>query len=337
MGACSRRGSDLASFSRAANRTFTGDHNLCDGDRLLPSVYILGAPKAATTSLAFDLGAGAGVHCAGGQKEWVFWTPGKLRAFGVGSQPARDAIRQQWLAGLPTCPVDGERQVAGDFSPQNLRQVARPIRRRVATLLLREQGGAESPRTDGLPNVLQTLYGPKASEVTFVVMVREPLSRIVSHWYYFVKLRSQNFMSGVDAMLSGKGSDEQVWFGMYGHQMSVWLDVFPARQFYVIPYLAYGKGNTSSIAQDLSERMHYEMVDARGAAADQNGGTASHPPLEDVTTPEFRQMFNAFMAEDKSKLISLLAQGHTEGMGLADYDGAVGNEGDVKRWLEAWW
>lgn len=337
-GACSRRGTDFASFRRSDNRTFQSDINLCDGDRLLPSVYILGAPKAATTSLAFDLGAGAGVHCAGGQKEWVFWTPGKLRTFGAGTSAAREEIRQQWLAGLPTCPTNGERQVAGDFSPQNLRQVARPLRRRIPAVLQRGDSVVEvARRAEGLPNALQSLYGPRVNEVTFVVMVREPLSRIVSHWYYFVKLRSQNFMAGVEAMLTGKSSDEQIWFGMYGHQMGIWLDVFHASQFYVIPYLAYGKGNTSLIAHDLAERMRYEMVDARGAAADKNGGTVSHPPLENITTPEFRLRFDGFMADDKARLISLLAHGHMDGMGLANYDGAVGNENDVKRWLEAWW
>lgn len=336
-GACSRRGSDLASFRRSENHTFTGSLNTCEGDRLLPTVYILGAPKAATTSLAFDLGAGAGVSCAGGQKEWVFWTPTKLRTFSIGTASAREAIRQQWLAGLPACPADGGRHVAGDFSPQNLRQVVRPRRRIAASLLQRGEKDAVGARTEGLPYAMQALYGPKASAVTFVVMVREPLSRIVSHWYYFVKLKTQNFMLGVDAMLSGRSSDEQVWFGMYGHQMSMWLDVFPANQFYVIPYLAYGKGNTSSIARDLGERMQYEMVDAQGEAAAMNGGTTNHPPLEDITTAEFRLKFDAFMAEDKTKLIALLAKGHQEGMGLASYEGASGSDEDVKRWLEAWW
>lgn len=334
QGACSRRGADAASFRRPENHSFEGSLNVCDSDRLLPTVYILGAPKAATTSLAFDLGAGAGVRCAGGQKEWVFWNTGNLRTIARGKDSAREEVRQRWLAGLPACPVDGERQVAGDFSPQNLRQVSRPARRFVSFM---QREGDVLRQDEGLPHALQYLYGSRVSTITFIVMVREPLSRIVSHWFYYNKLRTLDFQEGVLAMVNGQATDEQVWYGMYGHQMSVWLNQLPARQFYVIPYLAYGKGDTKRIARDLSERLKYEMVDVEGVAAAMNGAVSSHPPLENITTSLFRQKFNAFMKEDRSKLVSLLAQGHQEGMGLALYSGAVGNVSAVEYWLHRWW
>lgn len=342
-----------ASWKRVATQSWHASENVCLSGKLLPTVYLLGAPKAATTSLALDLTKGAGLKCAGGNKEFHFWYSHSVNA--VTDDPHGE-MYQNWLGGLPNC-SDTERLVAGDFSPSNMRVV--PVtRRRSSRSLLRINGGhsflhsqerilldmplgdereleLESGHTSSLPQTLATIYGDLCSKITFVVMLREPLSRIHSHWFY-VNVPDISFQSGVEAMMSRFGG-ELVWMSMYGQHMQEWVASFPPEQFYVIPYLAYGKGDTRTISMELSRRIKFDFTNDDGKSVHRNGNQHPGEPLDKLITEEFRSRFDAYMAEDKAKLIKVLAEGQPRGMGLAKYEGNGGNAEEIQAWLEKWW
>jgi len=299
-----------------ANGTFSGDRNMCVKGKLVPELYVLGAPKCATTSFAFEF-SGAGAECAAGTKEYQFWNPKTLHSFA--DSPADTT--HTWLKPLPDCDYSSRRVVA-DYTPEYLALTARP--------------GAEvhedavHQHGSGLPSVLANIYGEHGRRVNFVVMVREPLARMQSWWYYCGK--GSGFQTHAhEELAKGMGS---AWHSTYGWQLKEWVKVFHLRQFYVIPYKLFNGESSFQICTEISWRSKFRMS-CNKAREDKLHG--SHPSIDDDVTPEFRASFDEAMAADKSLLVDVLAKGSTKGMGLPTYQGTLGNPSDVEHWLVKSW
>mmetsp|Transcript_56521 Transcript_56521/g.127048 ORF Transcript_56521/g.127048 Transcript_56521/m.127048 type:complete len:347 (+) Transcript_56521:46-1086(+) len=190
---------------------------LCSRKKWLPELYVLGAPKAATTSLAWELvhngipstatmasyNSTVGVDEAlynltvgvdqafqreqsessfMNTKEWYFALQWVVNHDFVWD-PA--AAKEDWFRSMPACPVVDsslatERKLFAEYNPGFLSMVGDS-----ATL-----GGfgsliGVSPNSSvNLPAWMQMLYGPLITRLTFVVMLREPLSAMQSSWYH---------------------------------------------------------------------------------------------------------------------------------------------------------
>merc|ERR1719469_415544 len=94
-----------------------------------------------------------------------------------------------------------------------------------------------------LPNTLLNFYGHMSKQITFVAMIREPLSRMQSAWYAARECDNHAICmkdcSGTsfdadlrEAMLNAHKEPplytEWLWTGMYGRQLEQWLKKFDA-------------------------------------------------------------------------------------------------------------
>merc|ERR1719493_692079 len=92
----------------------SGFLNMCYRGKSLPQLYVLGAPKCGSTSIAIDA-TNAGVQCAGNVKEFNFWGKAAIREF----KQNETKIIEEWMRGMPKCELD-HRLLVADFSPKYL-------------------------------------------------------------------------------------------------------------------------------------------------------------------------------------------------------------------------
>jgi len=321
---------------------------LCVNGKHVPQLYVLGAAKTGTTSLADDLMQNNAVPAVPGddEKEFQFFNPyyNSNTPTNRSMAPARlEAIRQHWLDQMPPCAqesVDAP-QVIADYSVDNLRFVPMPL------------GGLEEGRAVAndfnLPSVLQQFYQNRTSELVFVVMMREPLARLQSHWYY-----GQEWTRKYEDISKGEFNQElsrqtqratnekvynfRLWASMYGAQLQTWLQYFSASQFMIVPTQSYSATaeDRSTVLSELSERLNAPFELQHSASA-KHSNPSQHPELSEDTTPDNVAMFNRFMEKDHQLLLQLLAQASLKGAYLGGYTGRPGSTGDIDSWLHAKW
>lgn len=296
-------------------------HNMnqefCRNEKLLPRLYVLGAPKCATTSFAFEM-VGAGAQCAGNTKEYHFFDPEVMTE--VRHNGSLLDVKGRWMSGLPSC----QRNItalSADFTPEYLALVRHPLL----------QGRFNSTSDMHLPDLLQRFYGGLLSpKMTFVIMIREPLARMQSWWYY--RGYGKGFQREAEKNMKRFRGD--AWHSMYGEQMEQWLMVFAYNQFVVIPIKAFTKGNSKQICLSLSRRLNFAMECHNMAEVRLQ---KHNPPLEEDVTPEFREKFNQQFITDKDKLVRILTKGHRHGMTLAGFTARLPHYTAVQKWLEEHW
>jgi len=299
-------------------QTQSADLNLCIEGKQIPSLYLLGAAKCATTSMAQEL-VSAGAQCAGGRKEYHFFKEKVLMQY----IEDPDTIREQWLLGMPPCDTES-RILLGDFSPQSLNLVP----------YLGET------RYRDLPSTLSGLYGPHLSKkITFVILLREPLARAQS-WFYYGRVPDMTFQAYAEGDLrqaangwTGHPSASAAFGSRYGAHLEGYLGSFDPSQFFIVPFRAFTSGNSRRICEELSLWLAFDM---ECGPMTTHRLSSDNPSLEEDTTEEFRQLWREFFEPDKRLLVSLLAEGYAQGMGLASYRGS-GDLEDIQGWLEEWW
>lgn len=298
--------------------------NLCMRGKQIPDLYILGAAKCATTSLAYEL-ISAGTMCAGGIKEYHYFKKQTLSRF----PEDPEGVRDEWLEGMPHC-LSGRRALLGDFSPESLS--------------LTDSPGHAANKTMGveMPMALQSLYGRLAGRVTFVVMLRAPLSRIYSFGQYNIHGSQKGFEMWLQDRIKRfspqnlMNGHNPVWGSSYGFQMTRWLKVFNHSQFYVIPFKAFSDGNATRICRELVQRLRYQ-IDCGSGGLPARKNAARHPFRPESAPPELRRQIDRLLKEDKRMLMAHLEQGSQRGMGLALYDGPPGDRISIREWLHSWW
>lgn len=190
--------------------------NLCIEGRLLPKLFLLGAAKSATTSMAANL-MGAGVEVSGPdcrgwcnsyephfahQKELHYfdykmsWTMSTLGDY--------ESNRHEWVGLFPECEKPAgagarllskffprkfpqRKRIMADFTPEYLRMVPLPEGSRYDENSMVHHMFPESSEDVkaklNLPSILRLFYGEAATTVNFVLMVRSPLERMQSLYY----------------------------------------------------------------------------------------------------------------------------------------------------------
>jgi hypothetical protein len=302
----------------------------------VPKLYVLGAQKTSTSSFANDLACAGVVPVPsqhGNVKEFSYFVARRQWA------GAKEKERSAWLQALPDCKNDSTRLVA-DLTPNNLRMVE-----------------GETPYAStvpiNLPRVLKRFYGDDASRsLTFVAIIREPLSRMQSAWYAARQCgnhaictqdcRGSSFKEDLKTALENAKKDppvytEWLWTSMYGRHLQEWLKFFPAQQLYVIPYKQYSSGDADEICRNLAKRLDFEMDCESNGAGPTHAWQNDHPSLKDDLSGKAKQHFDELMDAETHRLVEVLATGNELGMGLANYDGTKGSKDEVRTWLESWW
>lgn len=317
--------------------------NFCIDGKLAPTLYLLGAQKSATTSLAYDLMEAGITSAAGSSKEW-HWIE-------------HPHPRGEWLKILPDCPLDGSKKLLADFTPINLKLTKLPDGMRLY------RGWPDTPnhmsrrleRFDQVqvPQMLQDFYDNtyKAS-VRFVVMLRDPLARMQSAWYGLEhpplnkgrQSFSDDVRTAVDFFQRSNGQQvlDWMWRSMYVTMISQYLSFFVPSQFIVIPMKLYVKHNKKVVNRILSK---LSISQRAGAPEDwhapENRSTrinqGEHPSLDKDIDEEVRASFDSIMTEYNEQLITVLTQMHFKGAHLLGMPEEHPTWGNIKTWLYDNW
>jgi len=326
---------------KASGAKSAAKENLCAEGRLLPELYLLGAPKCGTTSLAHDLqdsGMAAALWTDKDEaKEFHFFDCAY-----VPCSPRWLGTRELWLEKLPSCP--DERSVLADYTPHNLRLVSLP------------PGVNPSTQAQGieLPSMLARWYGePMRQRLVFVVLLGEPLQRSQSAYYH---AKAENFIGVWHTIPEGPTfeeslrkdlraaqasppsySDAGLWANMYSRHLTGFLRHFAASQFIVVPMMAYLHGGGSIICEELSRRLAMDLCRMGDWEHSPHENSHDHPLLEEDISPALRADFEDFMRPEHENLLEVLAEAHQDGMQLVNYSGAMGSKAEIDVWLRRLW
>eukprot|EP00927_Polykrikos_kofoidii_P006894 TRINITY_DN12808_c0_g2_i2.p1 TRINITY_DN12808_c0_g2~~TRINITY_DN12808_c0_g2_i2.p1 ORF type:complete len:438 (+),score=48.16 TRINITY_DN12808_c0_g2_i2:271-1584(+) len=355
--------------------------NSCEGGKMLPQLYVLGAAKSATTSLAANLMA-AGVESVGPdcrgwcdangkvytnvEKEFHFFDA-KMDWFWHGAR-GESLHKELWKGMMPDCPrvEHGRslRRVVGDFTPEYLRMTALPpgaIFADESIAHYRHLYGNGIKEADGsdanfhLPAVISHFHGHHAKQITFVVMLREPLSRLRSLYDCCIcprgkggalvgRCKNTSFSDDLRKHVAALQSDppqfsDWIWGAFYGLQIEEWISVFDAAQFYVIPMKIFTSGASHQVCKDLANRINFRMkcgpLKGKTLWLEQSTSIRNEPADKTISL-EVKTALDSAIAEDSSRLVSALMKAYRGGAGLANFTGNVGFN-EIERWLHMGW
>jgi len=342
---------------------------------------LLGVAKSATTSMAANL-MSAGIESVGPDcRGWCHRNDDRqptnvekeLHYFDfkmnwndtTSTQPQKwFGQKTYWRELMPKCSNSSlgkirKRRILADFTPEYLRMVPLPegsryINNSMAHALFRVPRATSHAPDFTLPSVLKGFYGPGLyQELSFIVMLREPLARMRSLYHCCVcprgphgpwAKRCQNTTFATDlrkhidfTSLSPSVYSDWLWGSFYGKQLQYWFSQMHARQFYMVPMLAFTMGDTDSICYDVSERLGFKMgCNSRGGHVTWLEHGEQEGRAESDLSHETRARFRAIFNEDTELLVNTLAWGYAQGTGLANYGGS-GAPKEIERWLKESW
>jgi len=310
-----------------------GELNLCREGRLLPQFYLLGANKCGSSTLAEDMRRAGVASAAEPYKELKFFEyNGGLASAEV--RKLSESQRASWLSMLPTCSQTDSRRILADYSPQNI-------------YLTKARPKGWNDNMMDLPSVLQDLYGKDADLLHLSVIIREPLARYQSEFYYSAKVRTNKtweelptgaFQKDVEEVLHMDAETQlqsELFAGsLYARHLQQYLLRFRPDQLLVVPFHEYIAGDRSVTFRELSARLG---VSLRLVDQDSYVNPNEHPPLDTDISLELREAFNHLISPEKDALVRVLAEASLQGAGLAGFVGQKGSEIDVRAWLDAGW
>mmetsp|Transcript_49967 Transcript_49967/g.107074 ORF Transcript_49967/g.107074 Transcript_49967/m.107074 type:complete len:364 (+) Transcript_49967:114-1205(+) len=311
----------------------TAPYSLCKDGKLLPQLYLLGAAKSGTTTIATYLLQNGILTQAYPdiEKEWHFFD---WRYYGVQNVTPQflEGLRHDWMYELPPCTPADEPRMIGDYTPDNLRLVPLPEG---------SSGGFSQPTHADLPLTLQYFYGEELyPKLTFMVMMRDPLDRFQSSWYFFRERHKHvetidpeaTFDRHVREVLHDANNSHyrlRLWQSMYGSQLKSWLERFEARQFIFAPMMIALNGITSTFSS-LSKQLGIPLNETHTHLHE---NSSPHPSVSEDCSPGTIAMFDHFMEDDHRLLLEELAKASLEGASLVGYTGSLGNKSDIDAWL----
>lgn len=306
----------------------------CGRGKLLPELYVLGPMSTCTSSLWDDFKKVGFIAAPDNSyKEWNFF---QQRA----GMPA-DAMFEDWLSQLKPCPEE-ERVLMVDMSVSNIATVPSLPELRVAG------DTGDSKKWDAAALMSRFHNDTAGKPPRLMVMLRDPLVRIHSEYYHMLEYRSiiaghpvnstfpADFAADV-ALLHKQPPvvSEWLWKSFTARGVEEYLKHFPAAQFMFVPIYEY-IDDPANFSADLFARLGVEAEPWQKAT---HSGVHPRPAVDDELPPSspVRADFEAFFAPEVDRLVQLLASAQTEGAWLAGYQGATGNQSQVRSWLLSKW
>jgi len=320
--------------------------NLCIDGKLVPSFYLLGAQKCATSSFAHELAKAKNVVLP----EMASWNGKQRNLFRKElhffDYPDRyNHGKPFWLQHFPQCP--STHMVAADFTPSYL-------------------------STWEAPNRLKQMYGIHSGRLTFLIILREPLARMQSSYYHGIsgswvskqygsfelyadwavwKYHHGQYRKFHDCRAKSVDADFTSYTGvpfslsLYKDQIANWLQYFSPQQFMVAPFKAYVKpasGNKLGLVKSVAS---WRGIDAKIPPQVTNPqdvprlNVHSHPSVEADLKPEtYRMIKQVFeLATGPAKLAELLSPAMTKGLRLYGYKGTAANKGWIASYIQNSW
>jgi len=354
--------------SALENVTSAQAGNLCIEGKQVPELYLLGEPKAASTSVAQafeDVGAVAAVQSDYAERPWWHQLPPNRRLSPRGHlvadkerhffddwlelyKPTDPRLLPDFLSQLPAC---GEaREVLADFTAY-LSMTPPPPGALFTGYNYGHLSGTDLPYTD-VPWMLRKIYGGSSPRLAFVEILREPLPRMQSQWYHAESVaftavchdcKAPSFAAALAATVSRFEQsphqyDDWLWESMPSLNLPWWHSGFDARQFHFYGTGAFGRSGFGPLCESVRQDLGVEWECAGTRQASQRNNTHSHPPLsEEPISAELRARFNRVFEADTRRLVEELANLQSQGAALVGFQGAAGSLRDVDAWLRQSW
>jgi hypothetical protein len=307
-----------------------GGNNLCIFKTFVPEFILMGATKASTTSFARDFGQSPDVFFPSifGQtiKEGHFFHQEYIWNYGL----------DKLLGAYPTCQRK-TRKVATDMSPSY----------------------GVGPM---VPTTIKLWYGTKASSIKFIAILRDPVERLHSD-YYFSKIKLfcpwiqvlPHFSNWIEEIVAGGaglyvpapgmpetvGCTNRLAESLYVEQFKLWFREFSPSKFTIVPMLyniAPGTGGRTS------EQLAHNMWKTLGLRPGKLGGRQTHSNSnahasleEDLPAgSRLRKRLLNFLEPlaGAATLAGLLAG---SGATLYEFSGNKKNVSQIAHWLEENW
>jgi len=320
--------------------------NLCMDGKLVPSLYLLGAQKCATSSFAAELLQSPNLvgphHPSWTTEQSSTWMGKELHYFDNTYRYSAKG-RSFWLAHWPQCPAASQHFVAADFTPSYLSAWEAPSR-------------------------LKETYGGHANRLTFLVILREPLARMQSSFYHgksdgwvapqfatfeeYVQHSLQKYRSGNYRHFHNGSSDmrnDAVPFtlSLYYEHLAHWLWYFHPAQFVIAPMKSYVTAQNGlfqgepDLIRTTAARPGIEafMPPTEFKEPTPHINVHSHPLVErdlhPATMAAIRQVFDT--TTGPVKLATLLVPAMKKGLQLYGYHGPPQDASFVARYISAMW
>jgi len=315
---------ELNFLAKSKNFQLKPTGNLCMKGKLIPELYVLGAMKASTTSLAAQLDKSTTIHfpfkkAAKGARKGRNGVRG-IKELHFFDQPVTIDDRPSWLEHFNNC---------SRFNRKNLRAVTVDA----TPAYLRKQIAAKR---------IASFYGPMKSKVKFAVILREPLGRAQSAFHHLKQKQdagipqNMDFNTLVDMHLkNGTDIHEIMWGSQYAQQLESYFQEFDSSQFFIAPFGfnidPHNHGITTPFVEEL-----WNSVDANIGMyrRDEHKNIHSHPPLEqdleETTLTRARANYSS-ISKDLAKLLA------TSDAKLFGYTATIKTEANIQNWLENGW
>lgn len=316
----------------ASNKTF-----ICVNGRVLPKLQVLGAQKAASTTLFRDLfsviGKRTDLDC-NNVDEAIYWRCKEPQVlFLIWKFKNVSEYGSLW----GPCDSFRDAGVVADFSPDNL-----------------------WPRY--LPSRMSQAYGPATKEIVFVVSLREPKRRMLaafangikSGWLYEGE-KPPTFQEHVDSYFEATSRHNKIWVdeprfrtvmqSLYYMNLRMWLTApgYEAHQFIIFPGKVYldhrDNMDTNPLLHAMRSRFGQHTL-RPNVAIDSEGveNKGNHSTLQELLTSEtIRRLDNEIFLPQNIFLAQLLAVSMTKGTVLVGYEGRPLDAVAVLAWLEKGW
>lgn len=323
--------------------------SFCMGGVKVPQLYLLGAQKAGTTTMARDF-FDAGIESAATKPRTK-----ELHALDdlCGLKHMRLQTVADWsgkvLSGV--CPTDGSAKVIW------LKQFNRTCAETEAPL---SDMTPENLRMPGLPPTLGAWYGEDKSRLGFIVALREPLQRMHSGYYQSMtvnplfanesrfatfsdyastamKRASRLVAASVGSKLARDYTLDQLYRSMYYLNLKPWLDHFEPRQFVLVPMMRYF--DSVEARREVVATVHTRFGAAASAERVLIAGekhARPHPSLADDVGEEMASKLQRFFEQDTLFLVKEIVGGLRRNLVLSGYKGD-GSQGSVHTYLVENW
>jgi len=228
-------------------------------------------------------------------------------------------LYEDWLAQMPGC---GEKNnFVFDATPRNL-------------------------RLTHVPATLNKFYRSHLNDVTFVVLLREPLSRYQSAYYFGVAIGmpmdpgvnsfSELVKKDISAAKQKKTFSDGFWGSMYAEQLDAFLEYINSSQFMILISSEYF-ARPAGVIQQLAERMGGKRLEHVDTFTPSHANAHGHPTVDEDLDTNTKRSYDDFMVDANQKLFHSLWTMTSQGAYINAPPGFASDEKTLTNWINGSW
>lgn len=316
---------------------------LCFGSWSVPQVYLLGAARSGSTTLAYDLlAAGLQSGAKDGRTKELHRFDGRCNYRANYERTKEDWAGESCFGTCRKFTEDEKDKFAVSFEHS-----CSPIQYADMTPL--------NLRLLGLPKVMAHLYGASKHKLTFIIALRDPVERLHSGYHHERAFDNYaSFTEYVDMLratvpeykknhtIGCNYRVDQLYRSLYSLNIGPWLDEFAPDRFAIIPMSMYfpevkiRQALLATVSRHLNiSSIHPERVEiaSHENAADQ----PDYPSLEhDLSADRIEWLRKHYFRPDTEQLAKMLAPAVGNGLVIAGYGGPANSSRILNYLWENW-